>query len=807
MPSRIIFATCLGILVTPVLADSVDRSGDPLPAGVIARLGTIRFTHAGSLDQVAFSGDGKTIVFVGRDNVVGRWDASSGKELSRVQLQRSSIRGSILSGDGAVLVTPSPSQGLFVWDTTTGKEMHRLPLQVANPVLVWLKDGQTLLATDATGVVRIYDVAAGHEKSRWAAGTERYVALGASPDGKRLVTVTDAGIVAVRDSETGREIRKLDTVAARPRGRLAASGIVFSADGKIALVAQSGLALAAWDVDTGKPVERFQAIPAGTRIFAAAFAPQGRVVAIADSTGVVRLWDLAHPGGPATLDAVALPRFLRFSPDGRRLAGCGFGPALELWDVATRQPVRPNAGHRAAVGHVAFLDRGRVATAGTDGLLAAWDAKDGRLLDSTRMRRGSIDALAVPRPGEVLTSLAGGDLRRWRPGDKEPTGMQNDHGAAYRRAITADGRLMASWDEEGGVRITEPGSAKEVCKIRPGTDELRLLQLSTDGSLLATMSSDEADSLRLWKTTTGRPYRALSMANQDEGGVRTVAFSPTMRTAVTISDAGQVRIWELANTTVRRLIPSEEIGGPFAAAFTPDGRGLVLGTGTGHLRYIDVISGVSSKSWEGHRGSVMGLTFSPDGKLLVSGSTDTTALVWDVAKLRPAVEPRTVSAADAERCWRDLADKDGPPAGMAVGTLASAPAVALPLLKEKLRPPRLPPRQQLDGWIADLDSARFPVREQATKALAESGEDVAGILLAARPRAGAEARRRIDALLEAADARPTAAKLQALRGLEVIELIATPDARQLLESLSALTEDTWLKREARATLDRLRRRD
>src|SRR5260370_42008756 len=84
---------------------NVDRFGDPLPDGAVARLGSMRFTHSAALEQFAFAADGKTIVFFGRDNIVGRWDAVSGKELRRVQLRRSSLGGIIISCDGALLVT------------------------------------------------------------------------------------------------------------------------------------------------------------------------------------------------------------------------------------------------------------------------------------------------------------------------------------------------------------------------------------------------------------------------------------------------------------------------------------------------------------------------------------------------------------------------------------------------------------------------------------------------------------------------------------------------------------------------------
>src|SRR5260370_4597725 len=60
-----------------------DRYGDPLPAGALARLGTIRFLHAGVVRSVAFSPDQKTLASAGDDKMIRLGDVATGKELPR----------------------------------------------------------------------------------------------------------------------------------------------------------------------------------------------------------------------------------------------------------------------------------------------------------------------------------------------------------------------------------------------------------------------------------------------------------------------------------------------------------------------------------------------------------------------------------------------------------------------------------------------------------------------------------------------------------------------------------------------------
>jgi WD40 repeat protein len=59
-----------------------DHYGDPLPAGAVARLGTMRLRHNGDVLAAAFSASGKLLASFGGDNELRLWDAANGRELS-----------------------------------------------------------------------------------------------------------------------------------------------------------------------------------------------------------------------------------------------------------------------------------------------------------------------------------------------------------------------------------------------------------------------------------------------------------------------------------------------------------------------------------------------------------------------------------------------------------------------------------------------------------------------------------------------------------------------------------------------------
>jgi WD40 repeat protein len=65
-------------------------------------------------------------------------------------------------------------------------------------------------------------------------------------------------------------------------------------------------------------------------------------------------------------------------------------------------------------------------------------------------------------------------------------------------------------------------------------------------------------------------------------------------------------------------------------AFSPDGRLLASGSEDNTVILWDVETGKQIRTLEGHTGPVQSVAFSPDGRLLASGSGDGTVILWGV---------------------------------------------------------------------------------------------------------------------------------------------------------------------------------
>ena len=202
------------------------------------------------------------------------------------------------------------------------------------------------------------------------------------------------------------------------------------------------------------------------------------------------------------------------------------------------------------------------------------------------------------------------------------------------------------------------------------------------------------------------------------------------------------------------------------------------------------------------------VAFAPDNKTLASGSTDTTALTWNVAGLEQKLV-LTASGLGAEAIqarWATLASIDAGKAMDAISDLAAAPGHTIPFLKARLKPAPAFDVQRVEELLAQLDDVQFKLRENAKTELSKFGEEIVPLLdkaLAGKP--PLEARRRLEDLRARLTSTILSGEaLQIVRAIEVLERIGTAEARAVLQTLAAGPDRALPTITARAALRRMR---
>jgi WD40 repeat protein len=430
--------------------------------------------------------------------------------------------------------------------------------------------------------------------------SRRGEAVALSPDGSRLASAGLSG-VRVLDGRTGREILNRDGPGGVPR-RLA-----FSPDGTRLLGIHAwSHEVKLWDVGTGEVI---LSLPAQAD---AAFSPDGKRIATAGlgpAQGAVKVRDADTGQELLTLGGVAgRVTGVAFSPDGRHVAAAQDDQTVRVWDTGGGAEVLTLRHTGSVVPSVFYSPDGlRLAAVGADGTVLVWDAATGR---------------------QVVTLK--GDLYPAEP----------------RLRFNPDGRRLAGVCREGAVRVWDLQTGEEVLRLQGHTGAVFDLAFSADGTRLTTAGADST--VRLWDVR-GSVQGPLTFLSRQRGGVRdaprrgggasnALAFSPDGRCLA--ADGGhEVAVWDVQ--TGQQVLT---LGGRGiwlnALAYSPDGRRLAAGGGVaaapgkgnwagGPVQVWDARSGAELLFLPGHPTLVHGLAYSRDGARLASASEDGTVKVRD----------------------------------------------------------------------------------------------------------------------------------------------------------------------------------
>jgi len=676
-----------------------DPDGDPLPRGAIFRVGSARFRHGGLISALAYSPDGRTVTTLVNTceltGLVRTWDAATGRprdtfcggaatastllaalspdgrfaaayeplsartfaggRITVRDLSGGAIRQSLavpegpeifalaISNDGSRLAAARAGEvdPLLVWDVAVNK-LRRLPaagwlVQGTQLQIALSPDGKLLAGIDTLRNIRLWDVESGEERRPPSLNGSDFSALSFSGDGRRLVCGGIAGQIGVWDVHSGKLLRSFSARGSRPPpGKIGSSdrdgrpspmlatmqklngvtSLAASFDGSL-VACCCDEALCLWDADTGQERGRFHPVDLHSPgQIALAFSPDGKWLAAGDSSAQVKVWDVATGRRLQCTDEPDLSHpakdtqcFATISPDGAIAATYRSG-LIHFWDVRTGKAIGSiSAGNTVG-------ERSQPITFSADGAFLLKPYHWVRLSD------------AVPGPADQNLNWAVYPL----PGVPEGTVLR--------------GRLM-------GVHCNNFRLMRRVAReLLPGPGDpgsvRRPLALSPDGKIVAWESSDPplnplsgVISLRDW--VTGKEVCRIRCP----GACRSASFAPDGQ-SIAVAGVSYVgrwntssgnETWKARNTfPVTPLLP--DVDRPLA--FSPDGALLATGDENCNICLWNAATGQVAHTLKGHGGPITSLAFSSDGRRLISGSADTTALVWDVTSV--AADPRRSAA-------------------------------------------------------------------------------------------------------------------------------------------------------------------
>lgn len=720
----------------------------------------------------------------------------------------------VFSGDGklaaalvagclaaAVIDRGSSESWITTFDVESGKALKNPEIEPKLEVngLAVSPDRKTLAwwgnLTDGDGMVELWDLQK-HKKIEPLHKSRDFDIVTAtfSPVGRTLATVTREGTVRIFDLASGDAVGKLEAArmtAAELRALRRDAQLLFSADGRQLILGTSDGTVRTWDIANGKQLPQRRCPFAGVQSWTPV---DGHVAACSFLGNRVQVWDEkssksfgADSGHAARVAALA------FSPDGKRLHSAAETGDFIDWDISSatgsravmllpdkqlsrREPESSSGDHR-----LALSPTGKYAAVVSPDEMRVWDIEQKRVV-------------------QAFPAVTG-----WNP----------------IAAFLGDGRLLAATENRvniygvpnGARQVSFPGSKGGLCSAA----------VSLDGKLAAGVAAPSR--ISVWRTDDGQEVADLWVPEAFPAGPNAsqgLALSADGKRVAVVITGDRVRV--LDTRTGRRLArPAGDRGKIGPICFSPDGRLLAVGCASRDRKQDDSkITGGTVQLWEiatdsvrtefrGHDGGVTALAFSPDGRHLASGSSDSTILIWDVSG--DGIVPRRdtrLTGTEKETLWQRLASPDAGAGYEAILRLCAASGDGVELLRSHLKPvPLVPDERELSRLMKLLDSRQAAERVLAEDRVMQVGPAIVPALRnAINASSSPELRGRAEALLmkilfsETPSETPEDS-IRLTRALEVLERIATPQARDLVRSLALGRVDDPLTLEAKSALARM----
>lgn len=153
------------------------------------------------------------------------------------------------------------------------------------------------------------------------------------------------------------------------------------------------------------------------------------------------------------------------------------------------------------------------------------------------------------------------------------------------------------------------------------------VDISRDGTTAITASDD--GTVKVWDIASAKVRQTLRHGTS----VRSAALNHLGTQVVSGDRSGIIRVWE-----IDRDQPIQEVqhGGTInAVAFEPKGRSFASASTNRTVRIWEVATGRSTVTYGRHKGPVYSVSFDPDGELVASASWDKTIAVWEADNGKP----------------------------------------------------------------------------------------------------------------------------------------------------------------------------
>ena len=572
------------------------------------------------------------------------------------------------SRDGSLVLSGGSDCTIRLWDArgTLTRVIHTFGIVES---AVFSPDGSRIYAAiDVTreetgGVIAVYDLK-GEQIRSWKLRDSYYAKqIAVSPDGAVVAAGTYRSLYLW--SADGTLIRKISSPALAldfsPDGKFIASTPEYPNKEKkfrIEIRDAKGNDVASWDAPHEKKVNSLR------------YSPDGRLILTASDDGTMKLVTPAGTVKTSFQNQGSPVRCAAFTRDGRKIVSGHQDGGVLMW-TADGSPVSAVKKHTEGVtGVLPRGDGGEVLSSSYDGYLRRWAVSSGKssvIGYDSYAETDWVKCAVIDHTGSwIAWGSQNGNLRLHGLLNNDKSSIDAHPKAVTAIAIHPRSKYLATASGDGTMKIFTPYPLALRKTFQGHGKSVNSLAFSPDGGTLGSASSDTT--VRLWDFTGRQKLRIDPPAGRDAGSVFSVLFNPRGNFFAAGYADGLIGLFNTQGRMIGQYAGHDNhVNG---LAFSADGSMLASGGSDKLLiiwnsnyrpeaKYKMEFNEISAVAWSpreelvatagydtairlwnrkgqvrvlvGHESFINSLNFTPDGRFLISGSSDGTIKIWKLA--------------------------------------------------------------------------------------------------------------------------------------------------------------------------------